>query len=1029
MDTVQYAPPRTYQFADFLAQAQAALLELDSFTGTEYTNSYFAKASRLLVAELPPEISDVLNQFRITGRGEAATLGAVDPSVARAAFESLTAWINTPNTNIIQFGEGITPADLQLQLGDTLTTYGMPSQFTVAINGQDGLFFDLGRCDFVAGSTATPPTLDIEFHFADGTVMTAAQLFNAGSGPVNHAPDVTNAATDQPATEDSAFSYTLAADTFTDVDAGDSLTLSATLADGSALPSWLSFDAATRTFSGTPANGDVGNLSIKVTATDSAGATAETSFAVTVANVNDAPVATVPAADQPATEDSAFSYTLAPDTFTDVDAGDSLTLTATLADGTALPSWLSFDAATRTFSGTPANADVGNLSIKVTASDSAGATAETSFAVTVANVNDAPVVTLGASDAAATEDTPFSYALPSGMFTDIDAGDALTLSATLANGAALPSWLTFDASTRTFSGTPANGDVGTISVRVAGTDSAGASAFDVFDITVANVNDAPTVNRAIADTSATAGQAFNMTLAADAFRDVDVGDTLNLSATLANGSSLPSWLTFDAATRTFSGTPAAGGTIDIQVRAMDGSGAWVADTFTLTVAPAPVPTPVPAPTGTDPSRTLIGTRGNDTLVGGSGNDYLRGGRGQDVLLGNGGDDTLRMSRDGWWGGGSTRTNNGSPGIAGTGERVSIAGMRQSQDIFDGGAGYDTLQGTGGADAILLDDSSSPSQQSGPRIRNIERIDAGAGDDVVDLTSQRYGYGNVSIDGGDGNDVIWSSSGDDVLRGGDGNDRMNGGGGRDYLYGGSGRDTLVGGRGLDIMQGGSGNDTLKDSWRGLMDGGSGDDVLSDGWGRALLVGGKGNDTIKLGGGADVIAFNRGDGRDLVQSGNGGDVTLSLGGGIRVSDLWLRRSGNDLVLEIGGSDRITFDDWYSGRNYQPVARLQLISDGNGTSATTDNQVETFDFRRIVSAFEQSHTGWSRWSVSNAVAQFQLGAGSDAAALGGDLAYRYGTAGSLAGIGLAAAQATTGSDQFGVKAQSITTPSLMVGPVKLA
>ena len=34
----------------------------------------------------------------------------------------------------------------------------------------------------------------------------------------------------------------------------------------STLPSWLSFDAATRTFSGTPANADVGALTITVTA-------------------------------------------------------------------------------------------------------------------------------------------------------------------------------------------------------------------------------------------------------------------------------------------------------------------------------------------------------------------------------------------------------------------------------------------------------------------------------------------------------------------------------------------------------------------------------------------------------------------------------------------------------------------------------------------------------------------------------------------------------------------------------------------
>ena len=33
-------------------------------------------------------------------------------------------------------------------------------------------------------------------------------------------------------------------------------------------------------------------------------------------------------------------------------------------------------------------------------------------------------------------------------------------------------------------------------------------------------------------------------------------------------------------------------------------------------------------------------------------------------------------------------------------------MGQSQDIFNGGAGTDTLVGTGGADAILLDDTRS-----------------------------------------------------------------------------------------------------------------------------------------------------------------------------------------------------------------------------------------------------------------------------------------------------------------------------------
>ena len=70
----------------------------------------------------------------------------------------------------------------------------------------------------------------------------------------------------------SAFSYTVPADAFYAPD-GSPLTLSASLAGGGALPSWLVFNPATRTFSGTPGAGDFATLPIQVTATDAAGAT------------------------------------------------------------------------------------------------------------------------------------------------------------------------------------------------------------------------------------------------------------------------------------------------------------------------------------------------------------------------------------------------------------------------------------------------------------------------------------------------------------------------------------------------------------------------------------------------------------------------------------------------------------------------------------------------------------------------------------------------------------------------------------
>ncbi|MEQ4451991.1 putative Ig domain-containing protein [Kosakonia sp. YIM B13605] len=403
---------------------------------------------------------------------------------------------------------------------------------------------------------------------------------------VNDAPTVGSAIGSQSATKDTAFSFAVPNGAFVDVDTGDSLTLTATLVDGSPLPAWLSFNPSTRTFSGTPARSDVGNLSIRVTATDSSSATVSTTFGLTVNNSNLPPVVATPVADQAVAQGGSFSFTVPAGTFTDPDAGEILTLRATLADGSALPAWLSFDPATRTFSGTPANGDVGNLAIRVTATDSASASVSTTFALNVTNVNDAPVLSGTLNAQTATQNSGFSFTVPADIFTDPDVGDTLTLRATLADGSALPAWLSFDPATRTFSGTPANGNVGNLAIRVTATDSASASVSTTFALNVTNVNDAPVLSGTLNAQTATQNSGFSFTVPANLFTDPDVGDTLTLRATLADGSALPAWLSFNPATRTFSGTPGTGdaGSLSIRITATDSSNVSVSTAFTLSIA-------------------------------------------------------------------------------------------------------------------------------------------------------------------------------------------------------------------------------------------------------------------------------------------------------------------------------------------------------------------------------------------------------------------------------------------------------------
>ncbi len=97
----------------------------------------------------------------------------------------------------------------------------------------------------------------------------------------NNAPTVANAIPDQTATADAAFRYQFPANTFNDVDTSDTLIYTATQADGTNLPTWLGFDAATRTFAGTPAATDV-TVAVKVTATDTNNGTVSDDFNIVV---------------------------------------------------------------------------------------------------------------------------------------------------------------------------------------------------------------------------------------------------------------------------------------------------------------------------------------------------------------------------------------------------------------------------------------------------------------------------------------------------------------------------------------------------------------------------------------------------------------------------------------------------------------------------------------------------------------------------------------------------------------------------
>lgn len=142
----------------------------------------------------------------------------------------------------------------------------------------------------------------------------------------------------------------------------------------SGLPAWLSFDTATATLAGTPRAADVGTSpTVTLTASNGVSPDATQQFAIAVVSASAlAPriLSTPPIA---ASEGDVYAYAV------------SVTGTPTIVfTASGLPSWLTFDAATGTFFGTPAAQHVGTTStITVTASNGIPPDAVQTFDLTV----------------------------------------------------------------------------------------------------------------------------------------------------------------------------------------------------------------------------------------------------------------------------------------------------------------------------------------------------------------------------------------------------------------------------------------------------------------------------------------------------------------------------------------------------------------------------------------------------------------------------------------------------------------------
>jgi len=158
-----------------------------------------------------------------------------------------------------------------------------------------------------------------------------------------------------------------------------------------------------------------------------------------------------------------------------------------------------------------------------------------------------------------------------------------------------------------------------------------------------STNNQPELQFPLQDQTVTEGQSFEFSFPEQAFNEVDAEDTLSYSARLVNGDNLPDWLSFNAETRTFSGTPQQAGNFEIEVAAADEQDATVSDSFELEVAETAL-NPVEGTqgrdrlAGTEEDDRILGKESRDLIRGGKGDDIINPGPGRDVMVGQAGED-------------------------------------------------------------------------------------------------------------------------------------------------------------------------------------------------------------------------------------------------------------------------------------------------------------------------------------------------------------------------------------------------------
>jgi Ca2+-binding RTX toxin-like protein len=323
--------------------------------------------------------------------------------------------------------------------------------------------------------------------------------------------------------------------------------------------------------------------------------------------------------------------------------------------------------------------------------------------------------------------------------------------------------------------------------------------------------------------------------------------------------------------------------------------------------------------GHDGEDTIRGFAGGDLLFGGADPDDLDGGDGADLLVPGSGGDTKGDKAAGGAGDDTIVVIDVTRG----GE-FAVVPTGTAKDLYDGGAGTDTLLLDADLASVALNDTTLLAYRFDDAVGFEIAILAGGASDNVILA------GTFS-----GRTVIRGRGGRDTLVGGTAADWIDGGDGDDSLTGNAGDDTLLPGTGTNQVVGGADDDTYILAATGTNTiveaaGGGTDSVDMSAVGTARLF-------VRIGSAADGTAIQTSGATLVATFANDGIEAVLLGGG---DDEIVLRDGTISVAAIdaaAGSDTLAYTDPRGGWGAWAAGVTVDLGDGTATSLAGIDGVE--------------------------------------------------------------------------------------------